>query len=76
MDKSDPVSLKAYWLSVSLILSAQPIGAVATVSDVGKKGQKEGGVCETQRNGGEGGRKTGMGDVGREMESDKDGDAE
>lgn len=43
MDNSDPVSLAAYWLPVSLIPPAEPIGAVATVSDVGMKGQKEGG---------------------------------
>lgn len=75
MDNSDPVSPKAYWLPVSLILLVQPMRAIAAVSDVGMKGQKEGG-CKRQRNRGEGGKKMGMHDVGREMESDKDGDVE
>lgn len=43
MDNGDPVSLKAYWLSISLILLEQPIRAAATVSDVGMKEEKEGG---------------------------------
>lgn len=43
MDNSDPVSPTAYWLPVSLILPAQPIGAVAAVSDVGMKGVEMGG---------------------------------
>lgn len=44
MDNSDPVSPKAYWLPVSLILPAQPIGAFPTISDVRMKGLKGGGA--------------------------------
>lgn len=54
MDNGDPVSLKAYWLSISLILPEQPIRAAATVSDVGMKEEKEGGEREGRWNRGEG----------------------
>lgn len=77
MDNGDPVSPKAYWLSISLILPEQPIRAAATVSDVGMKEEKEGGrekdgEIEVKVRGKNHGH-VWCGE-GREMESDKVGD--